>query len=492
MSASKDIDVEVGRRLPLADSVLRLLNYALEDAFLDGVFQRHRGRCFERDLRFPVFVNLMADALLGQRGSAHQTFLHAQREERLTTSVQAVYDRLATLPCAVSVALLTEATVRLNGISVCKLEALPASLADYRALAIDGKKIKYLAKKLKPLRGLKGNVLGAKLVVAQDMASGQATAVEAAVDGETGDNPLVPGVLAQVRALPDPRPRLWVADRAYCDYKGLQRLSETGDAFVIRHAKCKFELDPAVPARTGSDDLKRPFRDECGWLGPSNRHRLRIRVRRITVERPGDEPLVLVTSLLDAVSYPAQDLLVLYRRRWGIETMFQRVVQTFDLRHLVGATPEATVFQAAFCLLLYNITLMICDYVAEGAQRPVEQLSLQLMHDDIVAELTAWMKVIGPDETPAVLQARTFAARADLRGYLRRNLANIWTDRLTKQKTVKRPPKKPPRAYLRGGHSSVDRILRGVHEEIPIKPHKPHKSPRETDHSRPNDTKESS
>src|SRR6266581_9139129 len=98
MSAAIDMDVEVSRRLPLADATLRLLNYATEDAFLAEVFERHRGCCFERDLPFALFVHLMADAILGHRGSAHQAFRHAQKEDYLETSVQAMYNRLGTLP----------------------------------------------------------------------------------------------------------------------------------------------------------------------------------------------------------------------------------------------------------------------------------------------------------------------------------------------------------------------------------------------------------
>jgi len=473
MAASNDIDVAVGQRLPLADSVLRLLDYALQDAFLDDVFERYRGRCFKRALSFPVFVHLMADALLGHRGSAHQAFRRAQEEQTLGTSVQAMYDRLATVPCKVSTGLLAEATARLNGVGVCRKDALPGSLAGYWVLGLDGKKLKYVVKRLKALRGLKGNVLGGKLLVAQDMASQQAIVVEADVDGEVADNPLVAGAVAQARALADLRPRLWVADRGFCDFKALHRLSEAQDAFVVRqNAKCKFHRDPTLRTRTGKDELGRSFQEDWGWLGGAD-NRQRVRVRQITVQRATGGPFVLVTSLLDADNYPAVDLLLLYRRRWGIETMFQRVVQTFDLRHLIGGTPEATVFQAAFCLLLYNISLIVRDYVADEAARPVETVSLHLLHNDIVDELTAWLKVIGPDATTAVLQDTRLAGPTEFRRYLKRTLAGVWTKRLTKAKTTKRPPKKPPRAYLKGGHSSVDRILRGVHDEIPIKPHQP-------------------
>lgn len=466
-------NVEVGRRLPLAGATLRLLDYATEPAFLADIFRRYRGRCFERALAFPVFVDLMGDALLGHRGSAHQAFRRAQEEGTLETSVQAMYGRLATLPCEVSVGWFAEAAARLDTVGVCVRDVLPRSLADYRPLALDGKKLKYVVKRLKPLRGLKGNVLGGKLLVVQDMTTQRAVVVEAAVDGEAADNPLVSGAVGRTRALLDIWLRLWVGDRGFCDFKTLHLLSEGDDHFVVRHhAKCKFHRDPSIPARKGKDDLGRAFREEWGWLGgPDNKNR--VRVRKITVTRSSGGPLVLVTSLMDADRYPAFDLLVLYRRRWGIETMFQRVVQTFDLRHLIGGTPEATVFQAVFCLLLYNITLVVRDYVAEGAERAPETVSLHLLYNDIVDEMTAWMKVIGPDGTIAVLDRTLFAGPEAFRSYLRRTLGGIWTDRLAKAKTTKRPPKKPPRAYLKGGHSSVDRILRGVHQEIAIKPRTP-------------------
>jgi IS4 transposase len=35
--------------------------------------------------------------------------------------------------------------------------------------------------------------------------------------------------------------------------------------------------------------------------------------------RPGNEDVILVTDLLDADVYPAEDLLWLYSERWGIE-----------------------------------------------------------------------------------------------------------------------------------------------------------------------------
>jgi Transposase DDE domain len=465
-------DLEASRRLPLADAAFRLVDFVTDAEFLTGVFQRHRGRSFENTIDFPLFVHLIADALFGHRGSAHQTFSEAQEEGRLTASVQAVYGKLRRVPIGLSLGLFAESAARLASIGTATSERLPSSLEGFCSLAFDGKKLKYIVKRLKPLRGLKGNVFGGKLLIVQDMATGQAVGAEATVDGEAGDNPLVPGVVARVRAGADSRTRLWVGDRAFCDLQILPLLSAGDDHFAVRyHAKCHFHADPAVAARTGIDDVGREYREQWGWLGAVDRPD-RARVRQITVERPSAEPLVLVTSLADADRYPAVDLLILYRRRWGIETMFQQVVQTFDLRHLIGGSAQATVFQAIFCLLVYNITLIVRDYVAEGAERAAATVSLRLLFDDLVRDLTAWMEVIGPHATTEVLAATTLASAADLRRFLEQTLSGVWTKRWIKQKTRKRPPKRPPRAYLRGGHSSVDRILRGAHKEIPIRPRK--------------------
>ena len=85
--------------------------------------------------------------------------------------------------------------------------------------------------------------------------------------------------------------------------------------------------------------------------------------------------------------------------------MFQRVVQTFDLRHLIGAAPKATVFQAVLCLLLYNATLIVRDYVAQGAAVKPEDVSLDLLFDAVRRDRTGCMEVIGGEATAASLAA---------------------------------------------------------------------------------------
>jgi IS4 transposase len=53
--------------------------------------------------------------------------------------------------------------------------------------------------------------------------------------------------------------------------------------------------------------------------------------------------VIVVTDLLDEVAYPAGDLRAVYLMRWQIENVFQEITGVFELRHLIGRAPQATV-----------------------------------------------------------------------------------------------------------------------------------------------------
>ena len=92
-------------RLPLAEASLRILDHILDTDGLARIFEEHRGGAYDRKLVFPDFVRLIADCLLGHRGtSAHRTFQTLREQDGDAASVQAAYAKLARLPIAVSLA----------------------------------------------------------------------------------------------------------------------------------------------------------------------------------------------------------------------------------------------------------------------------------------------------------------------------------------------------------------------------------------------------
>jgi hypothetical protein len=443
--------------LPLGEAALRLFDFISQEEFLDDVFQQYRGRSYEDTIRFPLFVQLITDALLQYGGSGHRSFRYAVENEELQATIRAAYGKLARVPISLSIGFFGAATRRLEQVFPAAENPLPKSLRGLEPTAIDGKKIKHVLKRMKALRGIKGHVLGGKIVAAMSLRTNLAVGLAADPDGEISDAPLVPGVLAQIRGT-STRARLMIADRQFCDLIQPQQFLAEGHHFVIRYnAKVKFHRDHSRPVKTGVNEDGLPYSEEWGWLGSPNDPR-RIYVRRITLKRPGAEEVILVTDLLDDKKYPATDLLAVYLMRWGIENMFQRVTEVFHLRRLIGSTPQATVFQASFCLLLYNLIQVIRQYIAAAQDVEPETISTENLFDDVTRQLIGWTEVLSTRDTVALLQTTWTAAQLSRR--LEELLRHTWRDAWRKAPSSSHKPQKNDQQYLKGGHNSVYRILR--------------------------------
>ena len=169
---------EVLSQLPLAEAVLSLWRWVADPLFLLSVFARHSGQGYEKEIRFAVLVQLIADALLEHQGSGRKSFARGREQGLLSASVQAVYQKLGRLPLGVSDAWLAERTARMRPIypGAARLPVASA-LAGLEVIIVDGKAIKRVAKRLKPLQGRKGGVLGGKALVALELRSGLVVAM---------------------------------------------------------------------------------------------------------------------------------------------------------------------------------------------------------------------------------------------------------------------------------------------------------------------------
>lgn len=224
-----------------------------------------------------------------------------------------------------------------------------------------------------------------------------------------------------------------------------------------------FTADAARAASAGVDGAGRSFREQGGWLGATADRRRRY-VRRITLQRPGAESVVLVTDLLDGQAYPAVDLLATYLLRWQIETVFQQITEVFALRHLIGCTPQATVFQASLCLVIYNAVQLIRGYVAAGRVEPVrvEALSTAKLFANLHEELVSLHCVLGVEELLGCLPVA--ATVAGVRERLRALLGRAWSPRWQKAADQKPRPAKP-KAKRSGAHTSVYKILQQTKQQ---------------------------
>ena len=203
-----------------------------------------------------------------------------------------------------------------------------------------------------------------------------------------------------------------------------------------RDARTGFAPDPGSPERAGRDAAGRLIRDRRGMLGTGAAARY---VRQVSLE-PSGGPVVLVTDQLDEPAYPAEDLLGLYLQRWGIERVYQRVVEGFGLARFIGSSPEATVFQAAYCLALSNLIEAVRGGAGEAMLEagPAGGVSGEKLFEGDREELTTLHRLVAA-RAVAQLVGRPGGPGA-MRARLAELLGGAWRERYAS------PPGAGPRA----------------------------------------------
>jgi hypothetical protein len=176
---------------------------------------------------------------------------------------------------------------------------------------------------------------------------------------------------------------LVLGDRGFCSYAHLALLRRRGlhGAFRV-HQKQIVDFTPRRPgARWGSKDLpglprsrwvlaqgdadqvvvwSKP-RGKPSWMdaGPYAQlpDEVTVRELRYRVEVPGYRvrEITLVTTLLDAATYPATALADLYYRRWQVEINFKHIKISMKMDVLRCRTVEGVLKELAVFCLAYNL-----------------------------------------------------------------------------------------------------------------------------------------
>ena len=112
------------------------------------------------------------------------------------------------------------------------------------------------------------------------------------------------------------------------------------------------------------------------WLpGPSPKTALNtikstITVRLVKVILDSGEVEILMTSLMDNEKYPVTIFKKLYFKRWGIETLYDKLKNKLKIEHFTGYT-ETSIMQDFYCtLFLSNIQSLL---VSEANDKLKEQ-----------------------------------------------------------------------------------------------------------------------
>jgi hypothetical protein len=466
--ASPEIDdatrLFIVQQVPLAQLILGLFQHLFQADFLDDLFQRHRGRSYEKVLDFATMVQVLGDAIM-KHGTVYPALVQARRQQQVTVSEKAFYAKLNRIPLTLSLGLLDEGRQRLQELLPTGLpHAVPDCFAGLQVLLVDGKKSKNVAKRLLATRGQPGKVFGAKFLVCLEARTRLVVAAAAAADGECNDNPLVPELLHRLRPQRT-LPPLFVHDAQFCDLVQVQRVVGEQAFFVFRHhPKTHFRPDPERPAHTFVDAQGRTLVEEFGWLGSPKDPR-RCAVRRVTWLRASatHKDLSVVTNLTDNTAYPASALIDLYLLRWKIETVFQEVATVFGLKHLIGSTPEASAFETVLCMLVYNMIQVIKARLAAQQNLTVDDVSSANLFRDIRGEMTALYKMLPPARIVQTIPLQQTAEQ--MQRWLEDHLQGHW-DTLWKKARNKNPRRYTAKPKKSGAHTSIER-LRQAHKKNP-------------------------
>ncbi len=154
-----------------------------------------------------------------------------------------------------------------------------------------------------------------------------------------------------------------LADRGFCHWAALADLHGRGVHAVMRMNANK-KWDRRCGKRLGEGDRL------VQWMRPSQPtggisldawkslpESLPIRIVEATLEEPGfrTKHLVLATTLLDSVRYPAKDLIALYAQRWSVELRFREVKTTMGMAVLRSKSPEMIRKEILLYFIAYNL-----------------------------------------------------------------------------------------------------------------------------------------
>jgi hypothetical protein len=453
-------------KLPLADSVWRLLHSTMDDGWLEDLWTRNRGRCYEKQLKFSTLAHLITDALLEHEGSGSQAFERAEEAGTLPVSITASYDKLGNLPVPVSEALLEEGTQRMNSVlpETPAVDPLPDCWADFEVFGADGKAIKHVKRLLKPLRGLQAGILGARASVGLNLRTGLAAAMVGHLDGEAGEAALTEALVAKFATLAGPG-KLWlvVLDRLYCNLSFPREVVKAGGHFLIRYcSNTTFVPDAARPAQEDRDAEGRRIVQEWGWLGKVEKDD-RQYVRRITKDLPDGKVISVVTDLWDEAEYPAEAMLATYRSRWGLETVFHQITDVFSLKHLIGTQPKAVLFQLSFCLLLYDALQVVRAHLASHQGCEAKTISNEKLFYDVKRQMVAVDELVDVESLLSLLGE--VPTTTDLRAYLRDRLRDTWSDRWWKAPSSGRGGHQKVKTRVLGNHTSTYRVLQQEYKQ---------------------------
>ena len=201
-----------------------------------------------------------------------------------------------------------------------------------------------------------------------------------------------------------------VADRGFCGFGQIAAVLDRGADMLVRlHQRRR--VDWRKGRTLGPKDRlvswQRPYQQSdifsaTEWAGFASEMRLRILEVNIIVPGFRNQQIVLVTTLLDAKRYPADELAKLYLRRWSVEVFYRDIKQTMEMDILRCQRPAMIQKEIHLHAIAYNLIRAVMNDVAQRYEIDVARLSFKGTLD----ALRQWQPIMDRPNTKARVRAQ--------------------------------------------------------------------------------------
>jgi IS4 transposase len=388
---------------------------------LDAIFQKAAKVQYQRELLFSTLVELVSLVVCRCSKSVHAAYV--RQRERISVSVQSLYDKLAHVEPETARALVrhTAADVR-ELIDRCKGARKPL-LKGFRTRILDGNHLGKTEHRLDVLRGTSAGALPGQTLVVLDPERMLIEDVVCCEDGHAQERSLLDQLEIQRRDL-------LIDDRNFCTLMFLFWIMHRKAYFVTRqHGRMPWE--PAGKSRRMGGCSTGVVYEQVILLrnretGKTTNVR-RITVKLFTPTRDGDTEIHILTNLT-ARQLSAVKVAEIYRKRWTLEQAFNELTTHLKCELNTLGYPKAALF--AFCVAICSYNLLAA---VKGALRGIHgeeimetKVSNFFLTDEINTNYGGMMVAFPPEEwtefqtmSPAKLarQLHRWAKTADLENY---------------------------------------------------------------------------
>jgi IS4 transposase len=332
------------------------LERALDARWIDSLFELHSKRQYMRELLFSSIVELMSVVSVGMRPSVHAAAKAAKAANALPVSITALYDKINRTEPDLVRALVAGSAERLAPVIEAMGPGPLASVQGYRLRILDGNHLAASEKRLKPLRGFPGAALPGQALVVYDPDLGLVLDMIACEDGHTQERSLMGPLLESARPWD-----LWMADRNFCTRPILCGWHRRGSSFLVReHGANPNPTELDKPRKIGRVDTGVVYEQQVSIQDDDGSIVLLRRIE-LHLKTPTEDGQMLIRLLsnLPATQFSALELAALYRKRWRIESMFQRLESVLQSEIPALGHPRAALLAFGVAILAYNALALI-------------------------------------------------------------------------------------------------------------------------------------